>query len=133
MVSFTGKMDVNLLRRLSGGSSSQTAEATREPTQGLTRQAQTARDRLRFAETLYRKQQAGRRKFSAQEHAELALLANGSLRREANDATRRSGFGRIKHEDGSYEDIAPHAGGIVRTLLDHVVPNIDDKPDLYVS
>ena len=73
------------------------------------------------------------RKFSGHEQAELALLADGSLRRQANDATRRSGFGRIKHEDGTYEDIAPHGGGIVRTLLDHVLPNIDDEEDLYIS
>ena len=46
---------------------------------------------------------------------------------------RQSGFGRIKHKDGRYEDITPHGRGIVRTLLDDVVPNLDNEPDLYIS
>ena len=60
----------------------------------------------------------------------LDALAAGTLRTEANEATRRSGWGRIKHEDGSWEDIAPHGGGIVRTVLDHVVPTTADDDDL---
>ena len=39
----------------------------------------------------------------------------------ADSATRKSGWGRIKHPDGTFEDIAPHNGGIVRTVLDSVV------------
>ena len=127
MVSFTGKVDLNVLRQVSNDGSTQTVEGNREPTQDLTRTAQKARDRLRYAESLRRSQQAGRRRFSAQEQAELALLADGSLLTQANDATRRSGFGRIKNEDGTYEDIAPHGGGIVRTILDHVEPNPEDE------
>ena len=60
----------------------------------------------------------------------LHALAAGTLRTEANEATRRSGWGRIKHEDGSWEDIAPHGGGIVRTVLDHVVPTRADDDDM---
>ena len=56
----------------------------------------------------------------------LHALADGTLCAEATAATRRSGWGRIKHEDGSWEDITPHGGGIVRTVLDHVVPTDDD-------
>ena len=59
----------------------------------------------------------------------LHALADGTLRTEANEATQRSGFGRIKHADGTYEDIAPHNGGIVRTVLDHVEPNSEDEID----
>ena len=48
-------------------------------------------------------------------------LVGGKMHAEANDATRKSGWGRIKHPDGTFEDIAPHNGGIVRTVLDNVV------------
>ena len=59
----------------------------------------------------------------------LRALAAGTLRTEANEATRKSGFGRIKHEDGSYEDLDPHSGGIVRTVLDHVELNSEEELD----
>ena len=95
--------------------------------------AQQARDRLRYAEGLRQSQKGGRRKFSAWQQSELALLANDTLRKQANEATRKSGFGRIRHEDGSYEDIARDGGGIVRTLLDHTVATIADDADLYAS
>ena len=133
MVSFTGKFDIDVLRELSKGTASETDEGKRKPTQDLTRRAREARDRLRYAEGLRRSQKAGRSTFSARDLSELALLADGSLRTQANDATRKSGFGRIKHEDGTYEDISRHGVGIVRTLLDHVVPNIADDIDLYAN
>ena len=98
-------------------------------TKGLTRAATQARDRLRWAESLRRKQENGRRKFTADEEAELRALAAGTLRKEANEATLASGWGRIKNDDGSYEDIAQHGGGIVRTLLGHVVPTEADDDD----
>ena len=63
----------------------------------------------------------------------LHALADGTLQSEANEATQRSGFGRIKHADGTYEDIAPHKGGIVRTVLDHVEPNSEEEIDLYLG
>ena len=56
----------------------------------------------------------------------LQQLAAGTLRTKANEATRKSRWGRIKHEDGNWEDLAPHGGGIVRTVLDHVVPTKAD-------
>ena len=131
MVSFTGKFDIDVLREVGKGRASETGEGNREPTKDLTLKAQQARDRLRYAEGLRRCQQAGQSKFSARDLSELALLANGSLRTEANDATRKSGFGRIKHENGTYEDIARHGGGIVRTLLDHMTPHIFDDKQLW--
>ena len=54
-------------------------------------------------------------------------LAEGKLHAAANEATRASGWGRIKHRDGTYEDIALHNGGIVRTVLDNVVIETDDE------
>ena len=59
--------------------------------------------------------------FNAEERAFLQKLDHGTLRIAANDATRSSGCGRIKHEDGNFEDIAPYIGGVVRTVLDNVV------------
>ena len=58
-------------------------------------------------------------------------LDAGKLHAEANDATRKSGWGRIKHRDGTFEDIAPHNGGIVRTVLDKVDPA--SSADEYLS
>ena len=130
MVSFTGKFDANFLQQVGGDGSTQTVEANRVPTKDLTRAAQQARDRLRWAECLRRYQRNGRKTFSRQEKALLDALADGSLRTQANDATRRSGWGRIKHEDGSWDHIAPHGGGIVRTVLDHVVPTRANEDDL---
>ena len=72
----------------------------------------------------------GRRKFTHEEQALLEDLVLGKLQEAANVATRKSGYGRIKHPDGSFEDITPHGGGIVRTVLDNVVLSTDDdKPD----
>ena len=98
-----------------------TQTVTQEPRQELTRLAQRARDRLRYAESLQRRKLKGAKKFTGQEQALLEDLVRGTLHAEANDATRRSGWGRIKHPDGTFEDIAPHNGGIVRTVLDNVV------------
>ena len=118
MVSFTGKFDVALVQKISGDpgeGSAQTLALHREPTQELTKEAQRARERWRYAEHL--KQQAGQERLSEWQKAELALLTDGTLLRMANDATRKSGFGRIRREDGGHEDIARHNGGIVRTIL----------------
>ena len=110
--------------------STQTAGVYHQPTQALTRAAQLARDRLRYAESLRRGQLRGRRVFTDHERALLHALAAGTLRTQANEATWRSGWGRIKHEDGSWEDVAPHGGGIVRKLLDRVVPTRADDSDM---
>ena len=129
VVSFTGRFDVDLLRQVSGDDSTQTVEAAPEPTTDLTWLAQKARDHLRWAESLRRRQARGHRVCTDREQRLLRALADGTLRTEANEATQRSGFGRIKHADGTYEDIAPHNGGIVRTVLDHVEPNSEEEID----
>ena len=76
---------------------------------------------MRWAESLQRKKLKGQKTFTCQEQALLEDLVGGKLHAEANDATRKSGWGHIKHPDGTFEDIAPHNGGIVRTVLDSVV------------
>ena len=94
-----------LLQQAGGDGSTQTVEVNHEPIQEPTRAAQRARDRLRWTESLRRRQQSSRRVFTDQEQALLHALAAGTLHTEANEATRRSGWGRIKHEDGSWEDM----------------------------
>ena len=98
-----------------------TQTVTQEPHQELTRLAHRARDRLRYAEMLKRRRTKGSNTFTDDQRALLEELDLGTLRTEANDATRKSGWGRIKHADGTFEDLAPHNGGIVRTVLDHIV------------
>ena len=82
-----------------------TQTVTQEPRQELTRLAQRARDRFQYAEMLHRRRVKGSKTFNAEERALLQKLDRGTLRTEANDATRKSGYGRIPHEDGSFEDL----------------------------
>ena len=124
MVCFTGKFDVSFLQAGDAGDDSTQIVAH---SKDLTRQAQQARDNLRWAESLQRRQLRGKKRLTPQEHALVQDLAEGKLHAAANEATRASGWGRIKHLDGTYEDIAPHNGGIVRTVLDNVVIETDDE------
>ena len=117
IVSFTGKFDVTFLQK--GDNSTQTVAATPD----LTNQARKARDRLRWAESLQRMKSKGRKYFKDEEWALLEQLPSGKLHKAAEDATRKSRYGRIKKQDGSFEDIAPHGGGIVRRVLDNVDPS----------
>ena len=119
MVSFTGRYDASFLQKAVDGSTQ-----TVEPRQNLKLLAHQARDRLRFADSLQRMKSDGRKNFNDHEQALLRDLASDTLRTQANAATRRSGWGRIKHLDGTYEDIAPHKGGIVRTVLDNIVVEV---------
>ena len=115
-----GKFDVTFLQ--ASDDFTQTVANKQKPTPDLTHEAQKARDSLRYAESLQRKKSAGRKIFSRLQEAKLEDLAAGKLHAAANEATRKSGWGRIKHRDGTFEDIAPHNGGIVRTVLDKVDP-----------
>ena len=101
-----------------------------EPTPDLTRQAQRARETLRWAESLERRRITGRGHLTWQQLRILEELDTGTLHATANEATRKSGWGRIKHLDGTFEDIAPHNGGLVRTVLDTVVPNDESLEDI---
>ena len=117
IVSFTGRFDVSFLQK--AHNSAQTVAATPH----LTNRARKARERLRWAESLQKMKTKGRRYFSDEEWALIEELASGNLHKAAEDATRKSGYGRIKKQDGSFEDIAPHGGGIVRRVLDNADPN----------
>jgi len=118
-VSFSGRFDAELLRRV-GASQPDTEEPSKQ--RELTREAQKLRDRLRWAERLLGSKTAGRRVFTHQEKEVLADLESGALRRRANDATERSGFGRIKNDDGTSQDIGPNTGGLTRRILDNSTP-----------
>jgi len=120
IVSFSGRFDAEFLRR-AGASQPDTEEPSKQ--RELTREAQKLRDRLRWAEHLFRKQAKGGHKWFSHQDKELLLeLQSGALRRRANDATERSGFGRIRNEDGTYKDIGPNTGGLTRTILDNWTP-----------
>ena len=74
--------------------STQIVAHKQEPTQELTRLAHVARDRLRWAESLQRKKSNSYRKLNTHEEALLVDLRAGTLHAAANDATRKSGWGR---------------------------------------
>jgi len=135
-VSFTGLFDANFLRSASesgsgsgfgsgpGSGSGSSVGASQPDTKGggasqpdteepskqreLTREAQKLRDRLRQAEHGFGIW------ISGQDKELLLELQSGALRRRANDATERSGFKRIRNEDGTYKDIGPYTGGLTR-------------------
>ena len=87
MVCFTGRFNVTFLQ--TGDDSIQTVAHKQEPTQDLTRQAQRARDRLRWAERLQRKKSKGNKKFTIHEQGLFVDLREGKLHDAANDATRK--------------------------------------------
>ena len=108
--------------------STQTVAPEQKPQPDLMREALRARDRLRWAERLQRKKLKGETRFTRQEQALLEDLAAGTLHDAADSATRKSGWGRIKHPDGSFEEVSPQCGLIVRTLLDNIDPmSTDDE------
>ena len=127
MVSFTGRFDASFLQK--GDDATETQAPKPEPTKDLTRKAQKARDRLRWAESCQRLKEKGRTNFTRYEGELLQDLAAGRLHAAANVATRASGWGRIKHPNGTYEDIDRHGGGIVRTVLD----NYTADPSKFLS
>ena len=84
----------------------QQEEAAREPPRSLHRLAVDLRDLLRWAESLQRQKLRGRKKFTPQEQTLLEDLIGGKLHAAANDATRKSSWGRIKHRDSTFEDLS---------------------------
>ena len=75
---------------------------------------------------MQRNEAKGNKKLTRDERDLVADLLEGKLHAAANAATLKSGWGRIKHPNGTFEDIAPHNGGIVRTILDNIVTNSAD-------
>ena len=118
MVSFTGKFDANFLKQVD-------EPIHTDATKPLTEKAHTARDLLRKASSLKRQLNKGRNYFTPREKLLLRDLEAGHLHDAANAATLRSGWGRIKYQDGTIEDITPNGGGIVRRVLDNHTPGVD--------
>ena len=114
MVSYTGRFDATFLQTANNNDDER--QSCSNPTPDLTKLAQDARRRLRCAENLKVKYDLceGKMKLNEQDHKLLQDLDSGKLRREANDATHKSGFGRIKYTDGTTKDISRHGGGWVR-------------------
>ena len=137
MVSFTGQSDATILEKVDGSTQTVAEEATPD----LTFLARQARGELRRAGDLNRRRAKGQT-LNDRERALLQKRDCGTLRIAANDATRKSGYGRIHHEDGSFEDLHCHQSSKVRTLFDNVVtaemsdkqePNTVEEPDIVVK
>ena len=129
MVSSTGKLDLAFLQQ------ADTTTNNRVPhSKTLTKCAQSARARLRYAESLQRRIHLCGRQLSEKDVKLVADLQSGKLLYEANQATRKAGWGRIKHLDGTFEDITPNGGGIVRSILDNVpVGKQGPDPDMRLA
>ena len=50
---------------------------------------------------------------------------------EKKRKTRESGYGRVKHKNGTSTDIGPHTGGLTRTTLDDILDDLNPpmRPD----
>ena len=108
VVSFTGKLELAFLQK-----ADTTSDDVVPHSKTLTKCAQSARARLRHAESLQRRIHSCSRQPSEQEVKLLSDLRSGNLLYEANEATLKAGWGRIKQSDGSFQDITPNGGGIV--------------------
>ena len=128
IVSFTGRFQANYLETVQGARPRGSVGAPQPDDQDNTPQEKTKianehRGTFRWAEHLDRIRTANKRSFS---NAELQLLHEfdiGELLREANDATRASGHGRLRSEDGSFQDDCSSTGSLLRTLLDDWKPS----------
>ncbi len=124
LVSFSGNFEPSFLKRAqtykpqevtSGGAAQ---PAAWNPSKDSTHAAKQARALLRQGENLARKAESGR-PLKPWEQDMVRELNSGNLRHRANEATRLSGFGRIRNEeDGTMEDLGPNTGGLTRTVLD---------------
>ena len=124
LVSFSGNFEPSFLKRaqtykpqeVTSGDAAQ--PAAWNPSKDSTHAAKQARALLRQGENLARKAEKGR-PLKPWEQDMVRELNSGNLRRRANEATRLSGFGRIRNEeDGTMEDLGPNTGGLTRTVLD---------------
>ena len=123
-MSYTGRLDLSWLQQANNNDDQ--TQSCSNPTPHLTKVAQVARSRLRWAESLKLKYDrcGAEKKLSKEEYKLLQDLKSGKLRDEAHEATRKSGFGRIKHTDGTTEDISRHGGGVVRSILASFQPEV---------
>jgi len=136
IISFSGKLDKDfleqghpkLLSRASAGASQ--PDAKDNVPQERTRLAHKARDTLRWAQHLASRRRAGRTRFSKEDKQLLEDYDNGNLLRQANDATKASGHGRLRNSDGTFQDIGGSTGGLARTVLDNwEPPDLEEPPN----
>ena len=132
IISFTGKFSVEFLTEITRADAPEAAVQNADSHRQCKARAVSCRGRLRGAQHLDRKRQhfeklrqAGtieHHTFSKQDQALLDDLDTGKLRREANEATKAFGHGRIRMADGTYADIGSGTGGLTRTILDGFIP-----------
>ena len=129
IVSFSGRFDANYLETVQGARPRGSVGASQPDDQDNTPQEKTKiankhRGTLRWAEHLDRIRTANKRRFSNDELQLLHDFDSGELLRQANDATRASGHGRLRSEDGTFQDIGASTGGLLRTVLDNWRPPV---------
>ena len=120
LVSFTGQFSVEFLTRVTDVVASQPDVAASQ--QRLKANAVKCRTALRLAGSLDKKRRSGFSKFTHYEMKVLSDFDSGKLRKQANEATKASGHGRLKNADGTFIDIGAETGGATRTILDNWVP-----------
>ena len=128
IVSFTGRFEANYLAKVESvrvrGSVGDSQPDDHD--QEKTKIANQARRTLRWAQHLDRKRTtSGANKSFLWTDEDLQLLEqldSGELLRIANEATRASGHGRLRNQDGTFKDIG--TGGLLRTVLDNWRPPV---------
>ena len=132
IISFTAKFSVEFLTEITRADVPEAAAQNADSHRQCKARAVTCRGRLRWAQHLDRKRQhlerlrqAGKiehHTFSEQDQALLDDLDTGKLRREANEATKAFGHGRIQMADGTYVNAGSGSGGSARKILDGFIP-----------
>ena len=108
---FSEKIDISSAKQLD--------DDERNEQRMLTAKAVKCRGELRWAQNFSRKRQHSQ--ISELSHPNKILieeLNSGELQKRANDATEKSGHGRIRNSDGTYTDIGGSTQGTTRTILD---------------
>ena len=103
IISFTGKFSVEFLTEVRAASANDNSDAPQLAVNHDDAKAHAVkcRGRLRWAVHLDKKrQQRPDRKFSEQDGKLLRDFDSGKLRRDANEATKSHGHGRLKSSDG---------------------------------
>ena len=124
LVSFVGSWDHKFLEEAAAASPQRDDVGASQPDveerQRLRWEALKAREMLRYGARLNRRRQAGKPLPNREAERILREFDNGTLRRQCNEATRRSGHGRLRGPDGTIYDIGGSTGGACRAVLDHV-------------
>ena len=118
VLSFTGRSDEEFFKDVEAPPT-QEGERSAEQKEN-TKNAVLARARLRQAESYDRlraRRRAERRGLSKKQIALLKLYDNGTLLKEANEATLLSGNGCLRRGDGASLNIGDSTGGYTRLVL----------------